>query len=72
MANLTQFLEIAAEEDLYVILRPGPYICAERDNGGFPVWLYSKYPKIVLRTYNRRKYREGDAITTEKSQHLMK
>lgn len=32
IANLEQFIEIAESEDLYVILRPGPYICAERDN----------------------------------------
>lgn len=32
IANVEEFIKIAAEEDLYVILRPGPYICAERDN----------------------------------------
>lgn len=31
MANIEQFIQLAAEEDLLVILRPGPYICAERD-----------------------------------------
>lgn len=31
IADLIQFINIAEEEDLYVILRPGPYICAERD-----------------------------------------
>lgn len=34
IADLEKFIEIAVEEDLYVILRPGPYICAERDNVG--------------------------------------
>jgi beta-galactosidase GanA len=33
------FVEIAQEEDLLVILRPGPYICAEWEFGGFPSWL---------------------------------
>ena len=32
IANVEEFIEIATEEDLYVILRPGPYICAEIDN----------------------------------------
>lgn len=32
IANLTNFLDIAVAEGLLVILRPGPYICAERDN----------------------------------------
>lgn len=31
IADLNNFLKIAQEEDLLVILRPGPYICAERD-----------------------------------------
>lgn len=30
-ADLIEFLNIAQEEDLLVLLRPGPYICAERD-----------------------------------------
>lgn len=30
MADIVKFIRIAAEEDLLVILRPGPYICAER------------------------------------------
>lgn len=32
IANISQFLDIVASEGLLVILRPGPYICAERDN----------------------------------------
>lgn len=50
MLDLVQFIKMAQEENLYVILRPGPYICAERDNGGIPFWLFNKYPKIKLRT----------------------
>lgn len=32
IANLERFIQLAVEEELLVILRPGPYICAERDN----------------------------------------
>ncbi|KAL9890166.1 ectoderm-expressed 3 isoform 1-T2 [Glossina fuscipes fuscipes] len=52
IANLERFIELAKEEDLLVILRPGPYICAERDFGGFPYWLLTKYPNIQLRVAN--------------------
>jgi len=55
IADLELFIELAAQEDLYVILRPGPYICAERDMGGFPYWLLTKYPGIQLRTYDLSK-----------------
>ncbi|XP_075528061.1 beta-galactosidase-like isoform X2 [Dermacentor variabilis] len=37
--NLEAFLDTAADVGLLVILRPGPYICSERDNGGLPYWL---------------------------------
>ena len=38
--NVTRFLEMAREEDLLVIFRPGPYICAEWEFGGLPrYWL---------------------------------
>ncbi|XP_058116718.1 beta-galactosidase-like [Anopheles ziemanni] len=50
MADIEHFIELAAQEDLYVILRPGPYICAERDMGGFPAWLLHKHPGMQLRT----------------------
>lgn len=38
-ADIARFVEIAAEEGLYVLLRPGPYVCAEFDFGGYPYWL---------------------------------
>ncbi|XP_065357335.1 beta-galactosidase-like [Calliphora vicina] len=50
IANIERFLRLAQKEGLYVILRPGPYICAERDNGGLPYWLFRKYPGIEVRT----------------------
>ncbi|XP_066945633.1 beta-galactosidase-1-like protein 2 [Macrobrachium rosenbergii] len=37
--DLRSFLQTAQEEDLFVLLRPGPYICAEWDFGGMPSWL---------------------------------
>jgi beta-galactosidase GanA len=37
--NLTLFLQKAAAHGLFVLLRPGPYVCAEWNYGGLPVWL---------------------------------
>ena len=38
-ADLAKFIRTAQELGLYVVLRPGPYVCAEWDFGGFPYWL---------------------------------
>src|SRR6185503_2129767 len=37
--DMDRLLAIAQEVGLYVIARPGPYINAEVDSGGFPGWL---------------------------------
>ncbi len=38
-ADAAAFCRLAQAEGLHVILRPGPYSCAEWDFGGFPYWL---------------------------------
>ncbi|XP_062391264.1 beta-galactosidase-1-like protein [Sardina pilchardus] len=47
--DLEHFLGLANETGLLVILRPGPYICAEWEMGGLPAWLLEK-PNIILRS----------------------
>lgn len=37
--DLAAFLRIAQQEHLHVLLRAGPYSCAEWEFGGFPAWL---------------------------------
>ncbi|RLM56061.1 hypothetical protein C2845_PM10G15120 [Panicum miliaceum] len=49
--DLVRFVKLAHQAGLYVHLRIGPYVCAEWNFGGFPVWL--KYvPGISFRTDN--------------------
>lgn len=43
MLDVRRFLETAQRVGLYAIVRPGPFICAEIDNGGLPYWL-NRYP----------------------------
>lgn len=41
MADVFGFIELIQELDMIVLLRVGPYICAEWDFGGLPWWLGS-------------------------------
>ncbi|MEV6959855.1 beta-galactosidase [Streptomyces sp. NPDC051207] len=41
LLDLPRYLRLAGEEGLRVLLRPGPFICAEWDGGGLPAWLTS-------------------------------
>lgn len=49
MLDIERFIQIAQELELYVIIRPGPYICSEWDLGGLPPWLL-KDDSIQLRS----------------------
>ena len=50
-ADLERFITLCNKLGLYMIVRPGPYICGEWDFGGFPSWLM-KEEKIELRCKN--------------------
>ena len=53
--DIAEFVRIAKEEGLWVVLRPSPYVCAEWEFGGYPWWLLkdktlkvrSKDPKFL-------------------------
>jgi hypothetical protein len=44
--DVEKLLDIIEEEGLYLIARPGPYICSEIDAGGQPGWLLNKNVKL--------------------------
>jgi beta-galactosidase len=48
--DLDRFLRLVADAGMYAIVRPGPYICAEWDNGGLPAWLF-RDPSVGVRRY---------------------
>lgn len=49
--NIAEFVKTAQEVGLFVILRPGPYACAEWEFGGYPWWL-QKEKDLVIRANN--------------------
>lgn len=52
--DIAEYIREAQQEGLHVILRPGPYVCAEWELGGYPSWLL-KDRGMVLRS-NDPKY----------------
>jgi len=51
--NISKFIEIAQEEGMWIILRPGPYVCAEWELGGIPPYLL-RIPDIKVRCMDPR------------------
>ncbi len=47
--DIAAFCRLAQKHGMYVIVRPGPYVCAEWEMGGLPWWLLKK-KDIALRT----------------------
>ncbi len=46
--DISEFISTAAEEGMWVIIRPGPYVCAEWEFGGLPPYLL-RQPEIKIR-----------------------
>ncbi|XP_047949824.1 beta-galactosidase 5-like isoform X1 [Salvia hispanica] len=68
--DLVRFIKTVQKQGLYVHLRIGPYVCAEWNFGGFPVWL--KYvPGISFRTDNEP-YKAAMEKFTQKIVGMMK
>lgn len=40
--DIAHFIRLCQKNDMFVILRPGPYVCAEWEMGGLPWWLLKK------------------------------
>ncbi len=49
--DFVRFIETARETGLYVIARPGPYVCGEWEHGGLPAWLPA-IPGMRMRRMN--------------------
>lgn len=46
-ADIAEFVRLAKKHDMFVLLRPGPYVCAEWDYGGYPWWLMEKKDMLI-------------------------
>lgn len=48
--DIAAYIRAAQEEGLFVILRPGPYVCSEWDLGGYPAWLLADTTLLLRST----------------------
>ena len=51
--DVAAYIRTAQEEGLWVIVRPGPYVCSEWEFGGFPAWLLAT-PDMKVRSADPR------------------
>ncbi len=51
--DIASFIKICQQEGMWVLIRPGPYVCAEWDFGGLPAYLL-KIPDLKIRCMDTR------------------
>ncbi len=61
-SDVAAFCRLAQKYGMYVIVRPGPYVCAEWEMGGLPWWLLKK---------NDIKLRDNDPYFLERTRLFM-
>ena len=67
--NLQEFFKIVQEEGLWLIVRPGPYVCAEWELGGIPPYLL-RIPDIKLRCMDPRYMAAAEKYIARLSQEI--
>lgn len=68
--DLKKFIKTAQEVGLYVIIRPGPYVCAEWEFGGYPWWL-QKNKNLEIRTDNKAFLDECEKYITQLTKQIV-
>ncbi len=67
--DVAEFVRIAQQEDLWVILRPSPYVCAEWEFGGYPYWLQNE-KGLVVRSKEPQYLKEYETYIKEVGKQL--
>jgi beta-galactosidase len=52
--NLENFLNLCEQYKLYILIRPGPWICSEWRYGAIPDWIFDQIPDIFALNYDRK------------------
>jgi beta-galactosidase len=68
--DIAAFIRLCKEEGMWVLLRPGPYVCAEWDWGGLPAYLL-KIPDIRIRCSDPRYLHAVSRYVTRLSKEIV-
>jgi beta-galactosidase len=68
--DLRKFIKTAQEVGLYVIIRPGPYVCAEWEFGGYPWWL-QKNKRLEIRRDNEAFLKECEKYINQLAKQIV-
>lgn len=67
--NIAAFVQLCQQEGMWVLFRPGPYVCAEWDFGGLPPYLL-KIPDIKIRCMDPRYMKAVDRYVQQLSKEV--
>jgi beta-galactosidase len=67
--NIAEFIKAVQDEDMWLILRPGPYVCAEWELGGIPPYLL-RIPDIRLRCMDPRYMASAERYITRLAEEI--
>ncbi len=67
--NIASFIKLVQDEDMWLILRPGPYVCAEWELGGIPPYLL-RIPDIRLRCMDPRYMAAAERYITRLAEEI--
>lgn len=57
--DLVTFLKMIEQQDMYCLVRPGPYVMSEIKNHGIPYWINEKYPEAVAKKQDGQPHPTG-------------
>lgn len=67
--DIAEFIKICQQEGMWVLFRPGPYVCAEWDFGGLPTYLL-KIPDIKIRCMDARYMKAAEGYITRLAKEI--
>lgn len=69
--DVRAFFRLAQEAGLYIIARPGPYICSEYDGGALPAWLYPELGHPEVDRHSETTFHSGHRVLRQPDERFL-